>query len=517
MTIPRLIPVTGLCLLLLGPAARPVQGQLISPGELSEAHSELEGIRSCTSCHQLRSKGIEAGLCLDCHVPLRSRIESGEGYHVATDATADCARCHKEHFGRDFALVRWEPSEFDHAEIGWAPEGAHEVLDCRECHRSSLVQSGEVRTFKGRYGALSSTYLGLDTECLACHADDDPHGEQFAGQTCDSCHGQDGWENPAGFDHDGTRYRLTGLHTRVECAGCHPPRDERMSAAERAAVPVSELRFTGLAFRQCSSCHRDEHDGGMGATCSACHTTAGWHQVAEDALRGRFDHDVGFPLVGAHADTECATCHGMPAHVTESVRIRYLAGTEGRAYPSPAADGCVSCHLDPHVGEFAAAAGAVAAGAGACDGCHTQTEWYPAGFDVARHNAESRFRLEGVHVAIPCIARHPDPGTGQPPTSGQPPSPRFRIGLRDACVDCHAEDDPHGGQFAGEPCDACHTDRTFSIADFDHGRARYQLDGAHRGLACAGMPSGRAGCRGGQMTRYRPLQHECTDCHGGGA
>jgi len=512
MTIPRLIPVTGLCLLLLGPAARPVQAQLISPGELSEAHSELEGIRSCTSCHQLRSQGIEAGLCLDCHVPLRSRIESGEGYHVATDATADCARCHKEHFGRDFALVRWEPSEFDHAEIGWAPEGAHEVLDCRECHRSSLVQSGEVRTFKGRYGALSSTYLGLDTECLACHADDDPHREQFAGQTCDSCHGQDGWENPAGFDHDGTRYRLTGLHTRVECAGCHPPRDERMSAAERAAVPVSELRFTGLAFRQCSSCHRDEHDGGMGATCSACHTTAGWHQVAEDALRGRFDHDVGFPLVGAHADTECATCHGMPAHVTESVRIRYLAGTEGRAYPSPAADGCVSCHLDPHAGEFA-----VAAGAGACDGCHTQIEWYPAGFDVARHNAESRFRLEGVHVAIPCIACHPDPGTGQPPTSGQPPSPRFRIGLRDACVDCHAEDDPHGGQFAGEPCDACHTDRTFSIADFDHGRARYQLDGAHRGLACAECHPGEPVAGGGQMTRYRPLQHECTDCHGGGA
>lgn len=84
-------------------------------------------------------------------------------------------------------------------------------------------------------------------------------------------------------------------------------------------------------------------------------------------------------------------------------------------------------------------------------------------------------------------------------------------------MDCHAEDDPHGGQFAGEPCDACHTDRTFEIDGFDHSRARYQLDGAHRGLACAECHPGEPTAGGGQMTRYRPLKSECTDCHGGGA
>ncbi len=57
MTIPRLIRFTGVFLLLLGPAARPARGQLISPGELSEAHSELEGLRSCTSCHQSAFEG----------------------------------------------------------------------------------------------------------------------------------------------------------------------------------------------------------------------------------------------------------------------------------------------------------------------------------------------------------------------------------------------------------------------------------------------------------------------------
>lgn len=512
MTIPRLIRCTGVLLLVLGPSARPAGAQLISPGELSEAHSELEGIRSCTSCHQLRSKGIDEGLCLDCHEPLNERIEAGEGFHVASNATRDCARCHKEHFGREFELVRWEPSEFDHAEVGWAPEGAHASLDCRECHTSRNVQAGAVRTFKGSHGSLSRTYLGLDTECLTCHRDENPHGDQFAGQTCDSCHGQDRWEDPAGFDHDRTRYRLTGLHRRVECAGCHPPQEDRApgtggvrTAANRASTATADLRFTGLAFRECTSCHRDEHDGGMGATCSACHTTAGWYRVAEEALRGRFDHDIRFPLEGAHAEAACETCHGRPARDTGTVRIRYLPGMEGRAYPSPAADGCASCHLDEHSGEFSGWPGR-----GACDGCHDQEAWYPAGFDVRRHNEESRFRLEGAHVAIPCITCHPDPETATTTS-------RFRVGLPGTCVDCHADDDPHGDQFPGQACDACHDNRTYSIDRFDHERTRYQLDGAHRGVGCAECHPSEPVPGGGQMTRFTPLASECTDCHGGGA
>ncbi len=73
----------------------------------------------------------------------------------------------------------------------------------------------------------------------------------------------------------------------------------------------------------------------------------------------------------------------------------------------PAADGCASCHLDEHSGNSRDWPGG-----GACDGCHSQDAWYPAGFDVRRHNEESQFRLEGVHVAIPCLACHPDPESG---------------------------------------------------------------------------------------------------------
>lgn len=490
-------------LLFLGPLARPAEAQLISPGKLSEVHSELEGIRSCTSCHELRARGIEASLCLNCHAPLLGRIDAGEGYHPAADASDGCARCHKEHFGRDFALVRWEPSEFEHSEFGWEPEGAHTALDCRDCHTSPLVRARDVRMFKGRYGALSHTYLGLHTECLACHQRDDPHDDQFSDRTCDSCHGQESWDDPAGFAHDQTRYLLTGQHTRVECAECHPP---LAASAAGAAASTADLQFSGLSFGQCSSCHLDEHDGGMGATCSACHVTSGWNRVGEDVLRRRFDHAGAFLLEGAHAETECATCHGRTPYATDALLIRYRPGTERKAYPSPVAEGCVSCHMDEHDGEFVGSAAG-----GACDRCHGQTEWYPARYDFRRHNDETAFLLDVAHLATPCIACHPAPEADAATHS------RFQLDLGEACADCHATDDPHAGQFEGQACDSCHGNRTFDIDRFDHDGARYRLDGAHRGLECAECHPSEPAPYGGKMTRYRPLGSECADCHGGGA
>lgn len=488
----------------IGPLARPAAGQLISPGELSEPHAELDGLRGCTSCHELRARGIEADLCLDCHAPLRARIEANAGYHAAADAKDGCARCHKEHYGRSFDLLHFEPDEFDHAEAGWEPEGAHASLDCRECHTASLVRSPEVRSFKGRHGALSRTWLGLGTECLACHESDDPHDDQFPGRTCDSCHGQDTWDDLTDFDHDATAYRLTGLHVEVECADCHPALP---GAADDvfASVPAS-LQYSGLQYAQCSACHADEHDGGMGATCSACHVTAGWNRVSEDALRGRFDHATVFLLEGAHADAECSTCHGRTPYRTADVRVEYRPGTERRAYPSPIADGCMSCHLDEHRGEFVASAEG-----GECDRCHGQVDWYPARYDFRRHNEETGFVLDGAHVATPCLACHPtpelDPGG---------PGLQFRLGLGDACLDCHDNDDPHAGQFPGAGCDSCHGTRSFRIPDFDHDRTEYPLDGAHRDLECAACHPTETAPDGRRTTRYRPLGSECADCHGGG-
>jgi hypothetical protein len=483
-----------------GWTARPAVGQLISPGELSVPHAELEGLRACTNCHELRAKGVEGTLCLDCHTALRARIEAGRGYHPGTNAADNCARCHKEHFGRDFDLLHFDSLGFEHSETGWSPEGAHEELECRECHKSSLVRSREVRIFKGRYGALDRTYLGLDTECISCHQADDPHGSQFADRTCESCHGQETWDDPPGFDHDATRYALTGLHARVACADCHPP------VRGGSAASGAELRFTGLQFGQCTACHEDAHDGGMGAACSSCHATRGWDRVGEETLRRRFDHESVYRLEGAHGEAECGACHSATSSGTEALQIRYRPGTEGKSYPSPLSEGCVSCHRDEHGGELAESSGG-----SACDRCHGQDEWIPARYDFRRHNEEASFVLQGAHVAVPCLDCHPDP---EP--SGASPG-RFRMGLGGSCADCHAPADPHAGQFEDRSCDACHGDRTFRIPGFDHDRTRYPLDGAHREVACAACHSEEAGPGGLRFTRYRPLGSECTDCHGGSA
>lgn len=479
----------------------PAMGQLISPGELSAPHAELEGIRSCTSCHELRAKGIEASRCLECHAPLRARIEASEGYHAVANATDGCARCHKEHFGRDFDLLHFDPSGFEHSETGWSPEGAHANLDCRDCHTSSLVRAPEVRTFKGRYGALNRTYLGLETECVSCHQAEDPHGDQFADRTCESCHGQEAWEDPPGFDHGATRYELTGMHQRVACADCHPPLNRGGSSTSGG-----ELRFTGLAFGQCTSCHEDAHDGGMGATCSSCHVTGGWDRVGEETLRRRFDHDAVYRLEGAHRDAQCAACHSAMPSPDSTLLIRYLPGTEGRNYPSPVSEGCASCHVDEHDGEFEGRPGGVA-----CDGCHDQDDWVPTRYDFRRHNDESAFVLAGAHVAVPCLDCHPTP------ERMEAAEPRFRIGLGSACADCHAPADPHAGQFEGRACDSCHGDRSFAIPAFNHDATRYPLDGAHREVACAQCHSEETGPGGVRFVRYRPLGTGCTDCHGGGA
>ncbi|MDP2470280.1 MAG: cytochrome c3 family protein [Candidatus Palauibacterales bacterium] len=513
MRTPRLlfIVITGLAL--LGPAARPASAQLISPGKLSEVHSELEGIRACTNCHQLREKGVDRDLCLACHTPLRTRIEAGEGYHSTEGVSSDCAECHKEHFGRDFDLVRWEPTEFDHGDVGWAPEEAHAKLECRECHAPVMIRSLEVRTFKGRYGALSRTYLGLGTECAACHQKDDPHEGQFADQACEGCHDQRNWENPAGFDHDAARYRLTGLHTEVECAGCHPPVQGAPGSRVTTAGSAPALQFTGIPFAQCSNCHRDEHEGGMGATCSACHVTSGWERVREEDVRDRFDHDAVFALEGAHEEAECAACHSPARADTEALAITFRTGTEGRTYPSPVAEGCESCHVDEHEGEFVRSAEG-----GACDRCHGQEQWYPADYDFRRHNEETRFPLEGAHVATPCLACHPSESASLATSTARPPRAsdfRFRIGLP-GCADCHVPSDPHEGQFSDAACDSCHRSDTFAIDDFDHDRTAYPLDGAHEEVACSECHKTEPRPGGGTMIRYRPLGSECTDCHGGG-
>jgi hypothetical protein len=525
-----------LAVAVLGVGPLPLRAQLISPGKLSQPHAELDGVRQCTACHELRKRGVSAPRCLQCHELLRTRIEAGHGYHASV-RDRNCGECHKEHFGREFALVRLDTASFDHAATGFALRGAHLGVFCSACHAPALIKAADVLAHPGGAAFLGRTMLGLPTACAGCHAGDDPHGAQFRGRACEDCHGEADWGWAERFDHDRAAFRLTGRHLQVSCESCHE--------AERAGG-ATRVRYVGIPFASCSSCHRDPHAGSMGAQCSGCHAPDGWDRVPWEAVAARFDHSgTRFPLNGRHAAVVCAGCHGKPAPRTPTIAIRFVPGTEEATFPRPLAGECAACHVDHHRGELRGSRSGAA-----CEGCHTEHGWTPVMFDIARHQ-QTEFPLTGAHATTPCSACHVSTGQRGPTLRLRLPdrecvachraddphkgsfgarscatchtTETFRVRDFDhalargaPCRSCHRPDDPHGGQFQDVDCAACHATETFRIAAFDHGRGRFPLTGAHLRVECAACHPSERRPDGGTMVRYRPLGIECTDCHGGG-
>ncbi len=485
-----LIPVATL--LLIAPA--PVTAQLLSPGRLAAPHSELEGVRNCTKCHVLGERGISNRLCLDCHIPIRNRLVRGRGYH-STVADQPCSNCHKDHFGEEFQLVRFDTASFRHSSVGFELVETHQSLDCTDCHQPELIVATDVRSFKAEHGALGKTLLGLGMACTDCHAVDDPHDGQFSARTCTECHGQTIWTELRGFDHRRTRFALTGRHRQLSCGSCHP--------TTLSAPNTQVTRYTNMRFSRCSSCHDDVHSGSMGSDCTTCHNTTGWSVVDRTALETRFDHEItGYPLLGAHARLTCTQCHDLSLTPREGIDIAYAAGTIENAYPTPTADTCLSCHVDFHGGVFEESQSGRE-----CEICHSQDGWLPTSFDITRHNREARFPLSGAHVVTPCMSCH---NTPQPNGSEL----RFRFESYQ-CSDCHSTENPHSTQFAGRECVECHDTDSFVIPAFDHTNTNYPLDGAHRDVPCESCHHLRMGQNGREFRIYRPLGTECRDCHGG--
>jgi hypothetical protein len=480
--------------LLLGPAAEDVQAQLISPGKLANVHKDLEGIRNCTRCHVLGVAGASNEQCLACHEPLAARLTVGKGYH-ATLEEDNCAECHKEHFGEDFQLVRFDSTSFEHGRVNFALDGRHSEIGCRDCHAAALITAPEVQEFKGEASALDRTYMGLGTVCVSCHESDDPHRGQFAESSCEQCHNEIDWKQAEYFDHDRTYYPLTGLHRQVRCPECHAPLDG--SGANGA------LRFSGVPYSGCESCHEDVHRGGMGARCSGCHGTGGWHRLADRGSFERgFDHSTtDFPLAGAHARAECKACHGVEPPLDAGLRIAFVSETAGNVYPHPVAAECTSCHLDYHEGVFVETPGGTA-----CDNCHSEEDWLPTSYGIERHDRESEFQLTGAHVPVMCSGCHAEvDASGYRALS-------FRFADQ-TCVACHRKDDPHAGQFGLSECTACHDTRSFKVAAFDHSETRWPLDGAHHDVPCASCHMETKTKEGTLLVRYRPLETECKACH----
>ncbi len=535
----------ALALLVRAPALA-AQG-LVSPGPLRAAHARWDDIARCLSCHEA-GRALSGRKCLACHGSLAAEIRADHGYHaVATRHGAElaCQHCHSEHNGRPYRLVRWpdgQPQErFDHAQTGYPLEAAHARQRCEACHRPEFVIVPAVRADTSL--SVRRTFLGLSTTCTACHLDE--HRGATSRQ-CLDCHDLTAWKPAPKFDHDRTRFPLTGRHADLRCAQCHVER-RAVAVAPSGARDTSYLDFRAerTASRtappnSCASCHASPHrEAGRSGRCEPCHTTRSWFDLP-DSVR-RFDHStIGFPLRGAHAVARCESCHlagpddPLPARVA-LVRANFVRPFARQRMQFAR---CDQCHADVHRGEIAAAAGRD------CAVCHGEARFTPTLYTLAMHDS-TVFPLTGAHRATPCSACHrplPDAAAG----SG---AIRFRLADH-RCLACHQ--DPHGGQVAGRrvpgarvlaaagaapgtPCEACHGIEAWDRVTFDHDSTRYPLRGAHRRVACgrchtrpagqptaparfAGLPTScaAAGCHEdphrGQFAD-RPRGGACTTCH----
>ena len=282
--------------------------------------------QKCTSCHsektwknehydhfketKYRLVGKHQKLtCASCHkVP----IAKNKAKHKAVRACNGCHKSDDVHSGNNGAKCQschnnssWKKTTFDHnKDTKFKLQGIHKKLHCDACHLPN--------TLKPTIHKSSSKEI---RNCYNCHQLNDPHKGKL-GKACQNCHKQQAWQNQITFNHDFSRFPLTGSHQLLVCQSCHDSADFEIKNIE------------------CSSCHSNDdfHESTLGKKCEQCHNTASWSTWV-------FDHQrqTNFPLEGAHQNLTCNLCH-----TTELTK------------PLLPPKSCVDCHQqdDVHQGSF---------------------------------------------------------------------------------------------------------------------------------------------------------------------
>jgi hypothetical protein len=443
----------------------------LSPGELHQSHAQLEGLKNCSECHGIGQK-ISSDNCLVCHKLLKERIDSQQGLH-AQSGYSECKKCHVEHHGREFDLIYWEHGQqnFNHLKTGFALEGKHFSLACRDCHQGKFIPEKE--KFLRQNKNLNKTFLGLKKNCLNCHHDE--HRGQLS-KDCVNCHGLKTWKPADNFSHDRSNFPLKGKHVSVSCEKCHI-----VLTGQRLADDTRYLKFHGIIHNNCANCHTDIHKNKFGQNCQSCHNPSGWRNY--NAVN--FDHSkTTFPLIGKHRVIACEKCH-LP---NQPLKIYHFSQ-------------CRDCHQDYHQAQFSNRQAQKD-----CKACHSEKGFIPVEFSIAEHN-QTQFPLEGAHLAIPCNVCHPKLN---PDTRGE--TVKFRF-VSTRCLDCHRN--PHqitatqSGLVSKVECKGCHNINSWRTIDFDHIQTQFPLQDRHSGVACVA-------CHTPDLNKqilFTGLNNSCSGCH----
>lgn len=479
-------------------------GKIVMPGEVIQGHADIEA--ECSNCHRPFQRTEQRTMCLDCHDSVAADIRERTGFHGRKAQGMECRICHTEHIGRRADITGLDRDTFAHTLTDFPLLGRHQRVPCSECH------------------AADSLYREAPSQCVDCHAQDDPHDDSFS-NTCQDCHSEDGWKG-ARFDHDQTSFPLVGKHARVACSLCHPNR-----------------QYEG-APKDCYSCHRqnDVHAGSFGRQCEDCHSSRGWDT-------SDFDHDVDteFPLRGAHARLECHSCHKDNPHTVKLEKDCYACHRSDDVHKGRFGTSCASCHVsedwerltfdhdrtdfplkgvhrqvactrchteaigrsdlsttcrachvrdDVHAGQQGED----------CGQCHRETGWADR---VFFDHGLTRFPLLGLHAAVVCEACHE--------------SNAFRDASPD-CSGCHRDDDFHD-RTLGPHCDLCHNPNGWTYWHFDHAeQTDFPLEGAHARQTCRDchvrrvadriqMPSTCGSCHQRDDVHLGSYGRDCARCH----
>lgn len=487
---------------------------------------EPEAFRHETLDFQLDGRHDELA-CMDCHEAADVEALPAEVPRFL-GKTQDCTSCHEDpHKGtmeRSCASCHGQEHPFDDLtafpHVKEIPlHGSHAQLDCRECHKQGDPYSVE---------ALSDPEAALPWRtCSGCH--ENPHTPSFVqkqpalplefakGQdACALCHSE---EHTTFYDdaipwkdswHESSGFSLTSPHAELACTECH---------GERASEPDFATRYPGRLEKECSSCHEDPHEGQflrapyLEEDCRSCHAS---DTFAKHQFTLQRHADQGYPLLGAHKEAACDTCH--EAESPEKPFSWSFHGTTER---------CDQCHTDVHEPPFAMERlKQPQSSEGDCATCHQATHFRDLvqEFD---HGFWTDFPLTQGHAQLDCEACHA--GNARDLAQGRQLGLVAHLfpGEPSSCEGCH--EDTHLGVFDTserpetladqQGCARCHGTESFRAIKpktFDHDMwTDYPLTGAHGQISCEDChgrdPSNQSL---GKVTDAHPGDwKQCSTCH----
>ena len=407
---------------------------------------------SCRSCHEGLDFKEATTTCASCHQDVH-RGELG----------ADCTRCHTPRSFLDRSTMTRA-----HQSTRFPLEGGHLTTDCTNCHKP---------TDQGRM-----QFVAMSADCWSCHqpqftaAKAPDHVASGMPHDCSGCHNTVMWGRGK-FNHDATRFPLTGAHRAAVCTECHT--NGRYQGTPLTCVDCHQTQFD----RSTQPNHRQ---AGFTTDCVGCHVTTAWNTG--------FDHGkTQFPLNGAHSAVTCQQCHG-----------------DGLYGGRPTT--CVSCHQTDY-NNTTTPKHSSAGFPTDCQACHTEVVWTGA---VYNHDA-TQFPLTGAHKATTCAQCHGDGIYKGKPT---------------ACSACHQADytattnPKHTTPAFPSTCATCHTTVAWLGATINHDLTRFPLTGNHRAATCdqchkngqyTGTPMTCVSCHQAEFNATTNPNHTTagfpTDCH----